>query len=108
MNIKEETSQYYLTESGQLIYKAAFHQERGKCCFNYCLHCPYGTTVEKYGLKVKVIDAHQVDFYLKGFHCATLYHKENRLVVNPLFRDQSLEDDIDLTWRIFCKDKDEQ
>ena len=33
---------YYMNEQGFVVFTAAYHQKRGYCCKNGCLHCPYG------------------------------------------------------------------
>jgi hypothetical protein len=33
---------YYTNEQGFVVFTAAYHQKRGYCCKNGCLHCPYG------------------------------------------------------------------
>ncbi|MBK6936195.1 MAG: hypothetical protein IPH18_04395 [Chitinophagaceae bacterium] len=32
---------YYINEEGLLVFTEKYHFERGKCCGNGCLHCPY-------------------------------------------------------------------
>ncbi|GAA0875010.1 hypothetical protein GCM10009118_14180 [Wandonia haliotis] len=33
---------YYLSEEGYIVFKAAYHLKRGYCCKSGCRHCPYG------------------------------------------------------------------
>lgn len=112
MNNLKETKDYYTDSFGRLTYKAAYHLERGECCFNNCLHCPYGTTVEKYGLKYKLIDKSvnnpQVEFSLKGYPCASYDLNLKVWTIYPQFESQNLEDDLNLSLRIFYEDKGEQ
>lgn len=35
-----ETVHYYL-DNGKVIFTSFYHIERGKCCGNTCIHCPY-------------------------------------------------------------------
>lgn len=32
---------YYYNEQGYIVLTEAYHLERGYCCGNGCLHCPY-------------------------------------------------------------------
>jgi len=32
---------YYLNEQGLVVLTRKYHLERGYCCGNGCLHCPY-------------------------------------------------------------------
>ncbi|NII24633.1 hypothetical protein HB364_06070 [Pseudoflavitalea sp. X16] len=32
---------YYYNEQGYMVFTARYHLERGQCCGNGCLHCPY-------------------------------------------------------------------
>jgi hypothetical protein len=36
-----EGRHYYYNEKGYIVLTRAFHLERGYCCGNGCLHCPY-------------------------------------------------------------------
>lgn len=36
-----ENIHYYFNESGLMVFTEAYHLERGFCCGNGCLHCPY-------------------------------------------------------------------
>ncbi|MFN3782412.1 MAG: DUF5522 domain-containing protein [Spirosomataceae bacterium] len=31
-----------MNKQGMMVFTAAYHQKRGYCCKNNCLHCPYG------------------------------------------------------------------
>lgn len=37
----KEGVDYYMNESGLLVFTAAYHLKRGVCCGNKCMHCPY-------------------------------------------------------------------
>jgi hypothetical protein len=108
MSNLEETKDYYIDSFGRLTYKAEYHLERGDCCFNYCLHCPYGSTVEKYGFKIQSISASVLEFSLKGHTCAHYDLTNKQWNIFPRFQNQNLEDDLNLSLRIFYKDKDAQ
>ena len=32
---------YYINDDGYVVLTAQYHLERGYCCGNGCLHCPY-------------------------------------------------------------------
>jgi hypothetical protein len=32
---------YYINEQGLIVLTKKYHLERGYCCGNGCLHCPY-------------------------------------------------------------------
>lgn len=32
---------YYFNEEGLMVFTALYHLQRGYCCGNNCLHCPY-------------------------------------------------------------------
>ena len=32
---------YYINENGYYVFTAHYHLERGYCCGNGCIHCPY-------------------------------------------------------------------
>ena len=32
---------YYLRDDGRLVFTAKYLQDRGFCCGNGCMHCPY-------------------------------------------------------------------
>jgi hypothetical protein len=32
---------YYVNEQGYIVLTSKYHLERGYCCGNGCLHCPY-------------------------------------------------------------------
>ena len=108
MSNEEKTKHYYLDNFGRLTYKASYHLQRGDCCFNYCLHCPYGTTVEKYGLKFSMIDESTIEFSLKGYPCASYQLGTKEWNIYPRFQEQNLEEDLNLSLRIFYKDRDAQ
>lgn len=45
----------YLNHQGFTVFTSEFHRKRGHCCLSYCLHCPYGLTVKKFGLDFKAV-----------------------------------------------------
>ena len=36
-----EGAHYYMNDDGYLVMTAQYHLERGYCCGNGCLHCPF-------------------------------------------------------------------
>lgn len=36
-----EGKHFYYNESGLMVFTEKYHLERGYCCGNGCLHCPY-------------------------------------------------------------------
>ncbi|GAA3958962.1 DUF5522 domain-containing protein [Mucilaginibacter dorajii] len=32
---------YYINEDGNFVFTKQYHQKRGYCCKNKCLHCPW-------------------------------------------------------------------
>ncbi|HNO55060.1 MAG TPA: DUF5522 domain-containing protein [Chitinophagaceae bacterium] len=36
-----ENIHYYINEEGLFVFSAQYHLEKGYCCGNGCLHCPY-------------------------------------------------------------------
>jgi len=36
-----ENKDFYFNEDGLLVMTEAYHLQRGYCCGNGCLHCPY-------------------------------------------------------------------
>ncbi|MGB3005170.1 MAG: DUF5522 domain-containing protein [Chitinophagaceae bacterium] len=36
-----EGSHYYINEEGLIVFTKLYHLEKGYCCGNGCLHCPY-------------------------------------------------------------------
>jgi len=36
-----EGEDFYYNEQGYIVLTAKYHLERGHCCGNGCLHCPY-------------------------------------------------------------------
>ncbi|MFT4875876.1 MAG: hypothetical protein ACI8S2_000606, partial [Bacteroidia bacterium] len=38
---KEIEEDYYMNGDGLLVFTAAYHLKRGKCCGNKCKHCPF-------------------------------------------------------------------
>ena len=41
MNGLTEGVHYYINEDGFVVLTAQYHLEKGYCCGNGCLHCPY-------------------------------------------------------------------
>jgi hypothetical protein len=43
----------YLNQEGNQVFTSTFLRQRKTCCKTGCLHCPYGHTIKKYGLKFR-------------------------------------------------------
>ncbi|MBI3137197.1 MAG: hypothetical protein HYZ15_01290 [Sphingobacteriales bacterium] len=41
MNYLTEGIHYYFNETGLVVLTEQYHLEKGYCCGNGCLHCPY-------------------------------------------------------------------
>ena len=37
-----EGKDFYYNEQGLMVFTRAYHLERGFCCGNGCIHCPFG------------------------------------------------------------------
>lgn len=37
----EENIDFYYNEQGYMVLTEKYHRERGYCCGNGCLHCPF-------------------------------------------------------------------
>jgi hypothetical protein len=37
----QENIDYYINDDGNFVFTAKYHLERGYCCKNKCLHCPW-------------------------------------------------------------------
>lgn len=48
-----ESSDYYLSDDGYIVFTEKYHLNRGYCCKNGCKHCPYGFNKDKTKLKKK-------------------------------------------------------
>ena len=46
----------YEDEFGNTIFTSEFYKRRGSCCKSGCLHCPYGYTLNKIGIKLNAIN----------------------------------------------------
>jgi hypothetical protein len=47
----------YVNADGNHVKTSAAHRKRGRCCSSSCLHCPYGHTLKKFGLKFIELDS---------------------------------------------------
>lgn len=45
-------NKYYYEKDGKRVFTALFHIDRGKCCGNKCLHCPFIPKYEKSSTKI--------------------------------------------------------
>jgi hypothetical protein len=42
----QENIDYYINEDGNFVFTEAYHLNRGYCCKNGCLHCPWNYHAE--------------------------------------------------------------
>ena len=47
---------FYYNEEGLMVLTEAFHLEKGYCCGNGCLHCPYDYEKVQEPLKTILLD----------------------------------------------------
>jgi len=50
----------YLNAEGFTVFTSHYLKNRGTCCKTTCLHCPFGFTLKKLGMKFK--EAEEADF----------------------------------------------
>jgi hypothetical protein len=51
-----ENIHYYFNDEGLMVFTNTYHLERGYCCGNGCLHCPYNYDAVPQPLKSKLLD----------------------------------------------------
>lgn len=59
----------YEDKNGERVLTSAFLKNRGTCCKTSCLHCPYGFTLKKEGLKFEEVSESRIEeaqFILDG------------------------------------------
>ena len=44
---------FYYNEDGRMVMTESYHINRGSCCGNKCLHCPYEPRYEKGNTKLQ-------------------------------------------------------
>ena len=45
----------YTTAEGYTVFTSHYLKNKGTCCKSACLHCPYGFTLKKHGLKFQEV-----------------------------------------------------
>ena len=45
----------YINDQGATVFTSQFLRNKKSCCKSSCLHCPYGFTLNKHGVKVHAI-----------------------------------------------------
>jgi hypothetical protein len=40
-NIEFEEGKHYYLDNGKVVFTELYHKQRGACCGNGCLHCPF-------------------------------------------------------------------
>lgn len=48
-----QSSDYYVSSEGYIVFTEKYHLKRGYCCKNSCKHCPYDFTKNKQDLNKK-------------------------------------------------------
>ena len=43
---------HYINEDGLTVFTSDYHRKKGSCCHSNCLHCPFGTTLKNFGVKI--------------------------------------------------------
>ena len=57
MNQWIEGIHYYYNDKGLVVLTEAFHRQRGYCCGNGCLHCPFDFSFVPEPRKTKLLQA---------------------------------------------------
>lgn len=83
---------FYTDIHGNTVFTSRYHKNRGSCCENYCLHCPYGKTLEKFPLEMKINEG-KTQFFLKNVLCAEIY--QGKLIFQEHFEQQGLASEIE-------------
>ena len=47
------TTDFYYNNDGRMVMTESYHINRGSCCGNKCLHCPYEPRYEKGNTKLQ-------------------------------------------------------
>lgn len=47
----------YINSEGYTVFTSHFLKNKGTCCRSYCLHCPFGLTVKKYGFEFETVSS---------------------------------------------------
>jgi hypothetical protein len=45
----------YINSDGHTVFTSHFLKNRGTCCRSFCLHCPFGLTIKKFGIEFEGI-----------------------------------------------------
>lgn len=43
----------YINDEGNIVFTSKSLRNKKSCCHSTCLHCPYGTTLNKFGVKIE-------------------------------------------------------
>ncbi len=52
----------YTNDAGEEVFTFKYHLNRGSCCKNGCLHCPYGFTLKKYSIEPMPIEQKHIKY----------------------------------------------
>jgi len=90
---KNTTKDFYYNDDQQFIFTASYHLKRGHCCKSFCLHCPFGTTLEKFGLVLKKIkNNHLLELRIKETPCGFYDSIKKELKLMEDFEQQGIQD----------------
>lgn len=53
---------YYLNKKDEVVFTSDYYRSKGRCCKSCCLHCPYGTTLKKFGLEFEDYSPEKSEF----------------------------------------------
>lgn len=60
-----EDDDYYFNENGLIVMTREYHLERGYCCGNGCLHCPYNYKEVEEPKRSKLLEKRETDLMIK-------------------------------------------
>jgi len=112
----------YTNEDGNLVFTSTYLRKKGTCCKSACLHCPFGFTIKKLGIKFRQIETseseklnhylslapapidlaafpeeHRQWVILKDHVCGVILKNHivvKHMILDPNFRDQGLDKDL--------------
>ena len=56
---------FYLNKNGDSVFTSEFLKNKGTCCKSGCLHCPYGHTLNKFGIEIRDLSFENESHYLE-------------------------------------------
>ena len=55
----------YINDQGNVVFTSTSLRNKKSCCHSTCLHCPYGTTLNKFGVKIQEVSEFSSDLVTK-------------------------------------------